>query len=278
MTRRGARTGARTGKSARRSRVLLAVVVALTAAPAPAANFQLSADVSLRLVSVGFDVTAPDHAYLLDDGVRVTAQVTRPQIPAAANLDALDLREDDSVLFSLDTTAVVGGVYAEDGDAISCRFGSCSIAFDASVAGLPPGLDLDAIATRNGRLLLSFDKGFHHGVLGFIAANDAVEFNGAAFTAIAFDASVEAIPANANLDALNASGDGHLQLSFERTLDLGGVVAFDHDVIEFNPSTHAYSIARALGTENAAWWRADLDAIAGASLATSYRLFRDGFE
>jgi hypothetical protein len=97
-------------------------------------------------------------------------------------------------------------------------------------------------------------------------------------TSIAFNASAEGVPANANLDALSASSDGHLQLSFERTLTVSGVVAFDHDVIDFNPVTHSYVIARALGTENAAWWRADLDAIAGASVATADRTFRDGFE
>lgn len=261
-----------------RSRIFTVLFAAVAGFPAQAANFQLSADVTLNLVGGGFDVTAPDHAYLLDDSVRVTHQVTFAQIPTAANLDALDLREDDSVLFSLDTTGVIGGVYAEGADAVSCRYGGCAIVFDASVAGLPAGLDLDAIATRNGRLLLSFDKGFNHGVLGFIAANDAIEFDGNSFTLIAFDASAEGVPANANLDALSASSDGHLQLSFERTLNLGGVVAFDHDVIDFNPTTHGYTIARALGTENAAWWRADLDAIAGASMASSYRLFRDGFE
>ena len=262
----------------RQSRVFALLAAALVAAPALAANFQLSADVPLRLVSGGFDVSAPDHAFMLDDGVRVTHQVTLPQIPTGANLDALDLREDDSVLFSLDMSGMIGGAYAEDADAVSCRFGSCANVFDASVAGVPAGLDLDAIATRNGRLLLSFDKGFNHGVLGFIAANDAVEFDGAAFTSIAFNASAEGVPANANLDALSASSDGHLQLSFERTLTVSGVVAFDHDVIDFNPVTHSYVIARALGTENAAWWRADLDAIAGARVATADRTFRDGFE
>lgn len=262
----------------RRQLGLVILATGLVGTPVHAANFQLSSDVSLQLVSAGFDVTAPDHAYLIDDGVRVTHQVTLAQIPSSANLDALDLREDGSVLFSLDTTGVIGGVYAEAADAISCRYSSCAILFDASVAGLPSGLDLDALATRNGRLLLSFDKGFNHGVLGFVAANDAVEFDGAAFTAIAFDASAEGVPENSNLDALSASSDAHLQLSFERTLNLGGVVAFDHDVIDFNPVTHDYAIARALSTENAAWWRADLDAIAGASLTTADRLFRDGYE
>lgn len=261
-----------------RSGIFLGFLVALMTTPVHAANFQLSADISLNLVAPGFDVSAPDNAYLIDDGTRVTHKVTMPQIPGSANLDALDLREDDSVLFSLNTSGLIGGVYAEGADAVLCRFGSCVIAFDASVAGLPSGLDLDAIATRSGRLLLSFDKGFNHGVLGFIAANDAIEFDGSAFTLIAFDGSAEGVPANTNLDAVNASSDGHLQLSFERTLALGGVVAFDHDVIDFNPTTHGYSIARALGTENAAWWRADLDAIAGASVATADRLFRDGFE
>ncbi len=259
-------------------RCFLLASVLLAGIPAHAANFQLSSDITLSMVGGGFDVTAPDHAVMLDNGTLVTHQRTFAQIPVGANLDALDWREDDSVLFSLDTTALVGGIYAEDGDAISCRFGSCSVVFDASVAGLPTNLDLDAIATRNGRLLLSFDKGFNHGVLGFISANDVVEFDGNAFLSIAFDASAEGVPANSNLDALSVSSDGYLQMSFERTLNLGGVVAFDHDVIDFNPGTHVYTIARALGSENASWWRADLDAIAGASLAASYRLFRDGFE
>lgn len=245
----------------------LAFAGAVTGAP-----LQFSADIALRIGTA----TAPDHSYLLDDGVNLIGFVVPATLPVGADLDALDIRDDDTVLFSLDQTGLVGGVYAERGDVVACRYASCALAFDASTAGLPAGIDVDAVATRNGRLLLSFTRGVTLAPLGYVAASDAVEFNGSSFNAVAFDGDANGVPRNADLDALHVLGNGHLLLSFDRTLVLGGITAFDHDVIEFDPINPQFSLLRALGSGNPAWWPADLDAISGAAVAD--RLFRDGFE
>lgn len=236
------------------------------------ASLQLSADVALSV-----DATSvPDHGYLLDDGNGVVGQVSLPQLPTSADLDALEIGVDDSVLVSLDQPALVGGVYAEPGDALRCRYGNCQLVFDASVAGLPAGIDLDAIASRNGRLLLSFAAQFTQAPLGLIRAQDAVEFDGTQFSAVVFSGAAEGVPANANLDALHAHADGSLLLSFDRSLVVGGLAVFDHDIVRFLPATHQFSLHRALAGEHAAWWPADLDAIAGAAVGD--RLFLDSFE
>ncbi|HRG15903.1 MAG TPA: hypothetical protein PLB00_07895 [Pseudomonadota bacterium] len=254
------------------SRSIHAAWILLLAGVSQAAPLQFSADIALP---VG-NGSAPDHGYLLDDGSGAIGFVVPASIPADADLDALDIRDDDTVLFSLDKNGLASGVYAERGDVVSCRYASCALAFDASAAGLPAGIDVDAVATRAGHLLLSFTPGFTHAPLGYIAAHDVVEFDGSGFVGVAFDGADAAVPTNANLDALHVLADGHLLVSFDRTLVLGDVTAFDHDVVEFAPDTRRFTLLRSLGGGNAAWWTADLDAISGAAVAD--RLFRDGFD
>jgi hypothetical protein len=239
---------------------------------AAAAELQLSADVALDLGNAA----TPDHGYLLDEGAGVVGAVVLPQLPASADLDALEIRADDSVLFSLDQTAVIGALTAAPGDAVSCRFATCQIAFDASAAGLPTGIDLDAIASRNGRLLLSFAAAFDHAQLGLVLPQDVVEFDGSQLASVVFDGSAEGLPAAVDVDAVHANADGSLLLSFDRSVLIAGLVLFDHDVVRFTPATHQFSLERALADAHAAWSRADLDAIAGARVGD--RLFHDSFD
>jgi hypothetical protein len=242
------------------------------AGPVLSAPLQFSADIALRVGTT----SAPDHSILLDDGTDLIGFIVPSSLPDGVNLDALDIRNDDTVLFSLDKACLVGGVYAEPGDVVACRYASCALAFDASTLALPPLIDVDAVATRNGRLVVSFTRGVRYTPVGYISARDAIEFNGGNVSAIVFDGDNNGVPANANLDALHVLPNGRLLLSFDRTLSLGSVTAFDHDVVEFDPANSQFNVARALGSGNPAWWPADLDAISGAAVAD--RLFRDGFE
>lgn len=252
---------------------LMAICACAAASAGALDRLQYSADIGARWSPSA--VTSFDHDYVIDEAGDLR-RVSIPGIPAAADLDALQIEANYDILFSLDIDAELGSTRYRDADVIRLHAGSFSRAFDASAAGVPAGVDCDAVArTADGRLLLSFDRSFR--VAGqLIRPIDVVSHNGAAF-ALVLDGRAAGLPAGANLDALDSTGS-NTALKF--SLDIGGAVAgtrfADHDVLEIVTATSAVGVELALINRSAAWAAADLDALAVAVVADG--LFRDGFE
>jgi len=91
-------------------------------------------------------------------------------IDEAANLDAVALSTDGSLLVSFDVAVSYGGVVIQDEDLASLGAGGrVDFAIDGSSIGVPDGLDLDAatVVTCNGHVLVSFDGSGQIGGLDF---------------------------------------------------------------------------------------------------------------
>jgi hypothetical protein len=98
-------------------------------------------------------------------------------IPPGIAIDAFAIDASGANLLSFDLPVSAGGVLVEPGDLVV--WGSPPVLrFDASAAGIPANLDLDAAAAlSNGHLLLSFDgRGSLAGVPAF-EASDVLEFD-----------------------------------------------------------------------------------------------------
>jgi hypothetical protein len=81
-------------------------------------------------------------------------------VPAGVSIDALGtLANGTSVGVSFDVPVVLLGTFVDDADVVD--LGTLAIAFDASGAGIPAGVDLDAFseAPEGGDLIVSFDVG-----------------------------------------------------------------------------------------------------------------------
>lgn len=104
------------------------------------------------------------------------------------------------------------------------------IAFDGAAAGIPAGVDVDAVAVPDpAGIVVSFDTTVDLGGGLVVADEDAVRYDGA-FT-LAFDGSAEGVPEELDLDGLGIElPGGALLLSF----DGGGQIAavdFDDDTV-----------------------------------------------
>jgi hypothetical protein len=136
-----------------------------------------SLDVSARLPG-GVDVT-PRDVVRWDGSVHsVELRGASHGIPAGAQIDAIGMIEGD-LLVSLDVTATLSGVTADDEDLVrldSTQPTQWSLLFNGSAHGVPAGADLDAAdviddgaPAASARLALSFDVS---GSVGGVAFDD----------------------------------------------------------------------------------------------------------
>ncbi len=67
----------------------------------------------------------------------------------------------------------------------------------------------------------------------FVRPGDVVRYDGANYT-IEFDATTEGVPAGIKTDAVGIAPGGGLLLSFDGTVDLGGTIAADEDLVRWD--------------------------------------------
>lgn len=81
-----------------------------------------------------------------------------------SGVDAFERVSDSHFYFSLRNHGVVGGLTAAPGDVVQYLSGTYDLAFDARDAGLPAGVNVDAVAVAsNGDLVISTDIHFSSG-------------------------------------------------------------------------------------------------------------------
>ena len=91
---------------------------------------------------------------------------------AGSNIDAISKAPDGSLVLSFSVGRILDGAAYADEDLVQWRPGPGFLPFfDASAAGVPADLDLDAVhVLANGNLLVSFDT---HGMIDGVAFQDA---------------------------------------------------------------------------------------------------------
>lgn len=237
------------------------VILALAASAARAQDAAYSADTTVSLSGTTFDDDDP----VADDLAGTTAPMPLGPLPPAADLNAYHLFfADNDQLYALDTSADLGGgLTVSPADVVRFDNFSNTLEFDGSAAGIPPGVQLDAVSGVEGSadLLLSFDTTVDLGG-GLVASDeDLVSWDGASF-AMVFDGSAEGVAAGLDLDgAYLAPASGFLLLSFDGSGVVGGVPFDDEDVLEFDASGPTWSLAVDGSAAQPALAASDLDAV-----------------
>lgn len=231
------------------------------------------------------DIAWTDGATLVDD--EAVRRLTIPStistldfeaLPANADLTAYDLHDDGRRLFALDTFADLGGgVLAGPEDVVAWDGTVKTLYLDGSVAGIPPGTRIDALAHSHlGEViltLLSFDVPVT--LPGGIHANDedVVAWSGSAWTVV-FDGSANGVLDGLDLNAYAIDHESGLRyLSFDGSGRIGSVNFDDEDVLTFNGTTWSLALDASV-TLSASFAAGDLDALG----IPADQLFRDGFE
>jgi hypothetical protein len=163
-------------------------------------------------------------------------------IPAGVNLDAVAVY-GSSLLLSFDIAFDVGALHIEPADLVVFDGSTFSTFFSGSVAGIAPGLNVDAAdyLPCNGHILLSFDGS---GTIGGVAFDDedVLEFDRSSTWEMAYDGSAhDPNWGPANLDAVHAV----VNLGSGAPAVFGQTVTADADKKTFRwPGTAAFRAVR----------------------------------
>lgn len=182
----------------------------------------------------------PETTIAVDDG---TGNITTEQLPfdpPPAEIRAFHRISTGEFLFVLDTSVSVGSATFRAGEVLHAQAGSVSSEFEPVSAGLPRGVEVDAVTRHNGNLVLSFDTDINWGGI-FFADEDPIEFYGTT-PSTALDGSSVGIASSADTDAAHRTGNGWA-LSFDSPGELGGIRFHDQDVLAIDPGTGSWSLA-----------------------------------
>lgn len=242
--------------------------VQLASARPSFSQFWLSSDVEVRVPdNIGIGFTVPDRrsTIVMDPDGTGDAQVSGALSEEfGANLDALDRFP---TVFSIDVTREINGVNIEPADAFFAAGLTPPIIFlDADVAGVPEGVNLDAL-TKNpasGNLVVSFDRTYSHPALGLITPRHLIEISEGQLDIVVFDGMD--VPRNANLDGAHWATDEFMLLSFDIDVELpsgGSPTLFrDDDILLYDRLSGDFDLLFSLsGSSHSSWIAADLDAI-----------------
>ena len=177
-------------------------------------------------------------------------------LPVAADVDGLHGLDGGQVLFSLESSAQLGDALYRPNDVILVDATGWSKALDGSAAGIPDGVNIDAVAMTGDVLLISVDVGCQlDGLL--VDDSDVIAYDQNAFS-LYFDASAAGIDPAADVDAIHIDEQGRLHLSFDTGGDLGGIRFDDEDVLIVDSPNWLLEFDGS--AEAPAWQAADLDA------------------
>lgn len=241
---------------------LMVVASAVIAVDAPrAATTLLEVEVSPQVtVDVSGVVIADHEAMAIAAGPVVTLVAPGP-LPVGVDVDALHRVDATTMLVSLDITSVLGADTVDDADVVSYDGIAWSVVFDASAAGLPIAVDVDAVSVApDGALLLSFDTSVE--VDGVVFADeDVARYAGGVFT-MQFDGSAAGIASELDLGALHALPDGTLLFAFDAASAVAGVNFSAAGVLVHSPAAGTWELA--FSAADHPGWTNGVDALAAS--------------
>jgi len=224
-------------------------------------SLEFSADVT---VTVG-EETATDHDVIIDDLNGNTATASLGPLPEGVALAGYSVAADGDMLFSVDSTTVIGGITATPRDVVRFANASYSIALDGSAEGIPEGAAIDAVAIIDGDIAVSFDIAARLDAALVVGDEDLVRLQAGTFS-ILFDGSAAGVPDALDVDAAHVLENGHVLVSFDGSGSVGGVGFDDEDVLEHDGQ--AWQIQVDGSDAHAALAAADVAAISANEAAT----------
>ena len=149
-----------------------------------------------------------------------------------ATLVPTALKAQDPVAISPDVSVELIGITFEDQEvAIDDQAGFVSL---APLGALPKANDVGGYHVLiNGDQLYTLEVMSDLGGGVFAGPADVIRFDGVSNT-VEFDASAEGIPDGVVVDGVSVDASGNLVLSFDTTVDLGGLTAADEDAVQFD--------------------------------------------
>ncbi|MEZ4333603.1 MAG: hypothetical protein R3F35_17760 [Myxococcota bacterium] len=269
------RRGRRPLSSERRSTALVIAIplasMIASATPSLAAPdlVAVSPETSLDLVPGGGTDLVTDQDVAVDNLLGVVIEESLGNAVAARDgVELVGFHDEggSSRLIVFDEPIQLIGAVLSPGDVARFDGSLYQAIFDASLEGIPAGVEVDALSRGiDGHLVFSFDTTVTlDGVT--VADEDLVRFDGSGFDLV-FDGSAFGVPASLDLDAVSYDAQGRLYVSFDTSGRIAGVDFADEDILEFDPFTGIWAGQLAFdasvgGSGNGSGWPAsDVKAI-----------------
>lgn len=216
---------------------VLGICTTANAATTPLDSLSFSPDVTTLVKRAAVN----DEDVLRDDFGPLGSLVNLGTLPAAVDVDAYHALPGGAALFSVDVSVELPGISARAADIILYNTRNYSIEFSADVAGIPAGVNVDALTLNGGDLIMSFD------VTTELAGNiyqdeDLVRYDGVKFSMFLQGASAGIDP-RLDVDSAHQLDNGRLLLSFDVSGVVGGVSVDGADVLEYDPVSGEWDLA-----------------------------------
>jgi hypothetical protein len=163
----------------------------------------------------------------------------------------------DTVALSSDITIELDGVTFDDEDVADDDLAGTTLVVPIGSIPSKTGLNAYHEDPSNGDQLLSFDTTVELPGAVVVEPGDVARYDGANYS-VEFDASAEGISSGVATDAVSETAGGDLILSFDTTVDLGGLTVDDEDLVSFDGATFALVFD---GSANGVATGLDLDAV-----------------
>lgn len=211
--------------------------------PAPELTWYLGFD---GIATAGSEVRSPGDITSFQPETGATALFTRIDV-APSGLDAFERVSDSSYYFSLRNHGVVEGTAVAPGDVVQYLSGTYALAFNARDAGLPAGVNVDAVAVAsNGDLVISTDIHFASGGNTF-SDSDLVRVNDTGFTLFT-SASDFGLGDAADISGVSIEGDdSKIYLSVSGHGTANGITFSPDDILSADSGTGISGIALDVG-------------------------------
>ena len=239
------------------------------------AELRFSADIITTLPGTTGDIHSTNAAIVAFNTAAGTAT-------SANDLGALDPATIDAFhqggegcgdsLYSLDITTMIGRNAMRPADiftAIGSKF------LDANLAGIPAGVNIDAVSREPGNcdLLLSIDTTAMLGLTAY-KPDDVIRWNKKAGFSL-----YQRTNLKVNIDALHVLGPNHMLISIDAGSSLPDLASLDDMVLEISAGRGGYQLlAFEPAKLNDSWQGADLNALWALPAPFVELIFRDSFE
>jgi len=216
---------------------VLAACTTANAATTPLDSLSFSPDITTLVKRAAVN----DEDVLRDDFGPLGSLVNLGTLPAATDVDAYHALPGSAALFSVDVSVELPGISARAADIIRFNTRNYSIEFSADAAGIPAGVNIDALTLSGSDLVMSFD------VTTELAGNvyqdeDLVRYDGVKFTMFLQGASAGIGP-RLDVDSVHQLDNGRLLLSFDVSGSVGAISFDAADVLEYEPASGAWDLA-----------------------------------
>ena len=229
-------------------------------------EFWLSSDITVRVPLTGDTATVVAND---DSIITLFPDGSGDAFVAISGLDGTDIDAYDRfpTSYSINVTREINGALIRPGDVFFASGSNAPfIFFDAEAAGIPEGINLDAI-TQNpdtGDLAVSFDRIFEDPTIGIVKPSDLIEVVDGQLHSLAFDGSL--IPDGVNIDAAHWLTEDAMLLSFDVDVELPGgpgtLVFRDDDIVLADLVSNSFDRVLSLADDShPSWIAADLDAL-----------------